>query len=623
MATTVARLQAVLSANTKDFDRDMDKSHDRMGKVGKAAGAAGLAIAGGLAVGLTKSVRAAMDAEKSQVRLEQSFKRAKVSVAAHSKEIAKASARALQLGFDDEDLKDSLGSLVIATGSYKKAQADANVAMDVARFKGVSLEAGTKMLTMAMAGSQRAAKQLGLSVQAVTTEQDKAKRAFDQNKDAINKQFDALGKLTPAEKAAKDAALEHAKAQYEGAKATAQVMDKQVTAGKVIDLVKDKVKGQAQAYSETAAGGMERFKVGLEELEETIGATLLPILTKVINKLVLLLTEMQKHPKALKAMVIGLGALAAALITASIAQAALNLAVLANPYVAATIAIIALAAGVFLLYRRFTQLRPVIEFFLEWAAGVPLPLRVLLVALGGIHGTLEKLQPVIEKINGVFEKLVGWLKDAVRYAKDLVGWLGKIHAPKIDLNPFNGDSHDPTFVPPGLRGPTGGSGDLHGASEAMRPFANLGSAFGLHISAGRTDHSKYTKSGKVSDHWYGKALDMADGASSMAGFFRALIGNPRVKQAFYDPLGSIFGGALSSYREGGHSDHVHVATYDRGGYLKPGWNLAYNGTGAPEPVGGGTVNIYMPNYMGSEQAVFAALQQWGQKHVRRNGRRPF
>jgi hypothetical protein len=109
----------------------------------------------------------------------------------------------------------------------------------------------------------------------------------------------------------------------------------------------------------------------------------------------------------------------------------------------------------------------------------------------------------------------------------------------------------------------------------------------------------------------------------MAGFFRALIGNPRVKQAFYDPLGSIFGGALSSYREGGHSDHVHVATYDQGGYLKPGWNLAYNGTGAPEPVGAGTVNIYMPNYMGSEQAVFAALQNWGRQHMRRNGRRPF
>ena len=33
-------------------------------------------------------------------------------------------------------------------------------------------------------------------------------------------------------------------------------------------------------------------------------------------------------------------------------------------------------------------------------------------------------------------------------------------------------------------------------------------------------------------------------------------------------------------------DSVSVGTYDNGGYLKPGWNMAYNGTGAPEPVGG-------------------------------------
>ena len=76
----------------------------------------------------------------------------------------------------------------------------------------------------------------------------------------------------------------------------------------------------------------------------------------------------------------------------------------------------------------------------------------------------------------------------------------------------------------------------------------------------------------------------------MARFFSWLIGQRDVKQAFYDPLGSIFGGMLSSYREGGHSDHVHVATYDKGGYLRPGWNLAYNGLGRPEPVGAGTVN---------------------------------
>jgi hypothetical protein len=72
----------------------------------------------------------------------------------------------------------------------------------------------------------------------------------------------------------------------------------------------------------------------------------------------------------------------------------------------------------------------------------------------------------------------------------------------------------------------------------------------------------------------------------MALFFKSLIGNRGVKEAFYDPLGSIFAGALSGYREGGHSDHVHVATYDRGGWLPPGVSLAVNRTGQPERIVG-------------------------------------
>jgi hypothetical protein len=96
-----------------------------------------------------------------------------------------------------------------------------------------------------------------------------------------------------------------------------------------------------------------------------------------------------------------------------------------------------------------------------------------------------------------------------------------------------------------------------------------------------------------------------------------------VKQAFYDPLGSIFGGVLNSYREGGHSDHVHVATYDQGGYLRPGWNLAYNGLGRPEPVGAGNVTINIPNYVGSKTELMGWLQNAAKEFRRQNGRRPF
>ena len=47
-----------------------------------------------------------------------------------------------------------------------------------------------------------------------------------------------------------------------------------------------------------------------------------------------------------------------------------------------------------------------------------------------------------------------------------------------------------------------------------------------------------------SDDALGKAIDVVGSASQMARYFRWLIGQRDVKQAFYDPLGSIFGGAL-------------------------------------------------------------------------------
>jgi TP901 family phage tail tape measure protein len=63
--TVVARLEAILSANTAQFEKSMAESETRMGKVGKAAGVAGLALAGGLAIGLEKSVKSAMSFQSS------------------------------------------------------------------------------------------------------------------------------------------------------------------------------------------------------------------------------------------------------------------------------------------------------------------------------------------------------------------------------------------------------------------------------------------------------------------------------------------------------------------------------------------------------------------------------
>jgi len=61
MATTVARLEAILHADTSHFDKSMNQSESKMQKTGKAAGVLGLAMAGGLALGARHALQASSD----------------------------------------------------------------------------------------------------------------------------------------------------------------------------------------------------------------------------------------------------------------------------------------------------------------------------------------------------------------------------------------------------------------------------------------------------------------------------------------------------------------------------------------------------------------------------------
>jgi hypothetical protein len=63
-------------------------------------------------------------------------------------------------------------------------------------------------------------------------------------------------------------------------------------------------------------------------------------------------------------------------------------------------------------------------------------------------------------------------------------------------------------------------------------------------------------------------------------------------------------------------------SFDRGGWLQPGLTLAYNGTGAPERVGGGgNVTFNFPNYVGSRSELIASLREAAALFQRQNGRK--
>lgn len=588
MSVEVARLVTVLEAQTKDFDRAMDKSHSRLGKAGKAAGVAGLAIGGALVTGMTLSVKAAMNAQDSQARLDRAFKNARLSAGKYTERLDDVLKSSRELGFKNNEVRDSLGTLITATGSYKEAVEVMGVAQDLARFKGVGLDMATKLLTGAMAGSTRAAKQLGITVPKVTDAMDALKAKYAGTK----------GKATELEVA-------HAK-----------MTDLMSTKNEVIDAVSDKVKGQGKAYADTATGAMEVFNAKMDNIKEKAGEQLLPALEFVVDKLNEFAEWMEKNPGKVKIMAALIGVLAGALMLAAGAAIALNLALLANPIGAVALGVAALIAILVTLYLKFEIVRKAVDFLKQhW--------ELLLFSFGllpGIVATIikhwdwlkEKAQAVFPKIMLVLHPLVvafNAIKNAVKW---LIDHLDDIKFPSI-----------PDWVP-GVGG--GGGGGQSSSNKGLIPMVTnaVGAARemgwkGQVTSGFRTYqeqaalYQRYLAGGPLaarpgtSSHEKGQAVDVTDYGT----FGRMMARLPE---------------GLGLKNKLGARDPVHfsVTGYDKGGWLPPGLSLAYNGLGVPERVGGGGNFVFnFPNYVGSKSELMSFMQNAAKKWRQQNGRSAF
>lgn len=139
--------------------------------------------------------------------------------------------------------------------------------------------------------------------------------------------------------------------------ATGTQSDRLTAQQKILKEVQSQVGGTAAAQ----ATSTDKMKVALGNLAETAGGVLVPALDKAARALTVGITFLQNNKTAAVALTVGVGALATALLLAASAQAAMNLAVLANPYVAATVAILALAAAVVYTYKTVDQFRAVVD----------------------------------------------------------------------------------------------------------------------------------------------------------------------------------------------------------------------------------------------------------------------
>jgi hypothetical protein len=251
MATTRA-LQVVITGDPSNFNRAMksvdtqvDHSEGRMKRFGKVGAAAlsgvGIAAVAGAAVGLKKAADATIEAEKSQAKLVTQLKAAGISYKDHAKQIDEVIQKHSRLsGLDDEDLQDSFTNIVRVTGDVNKALKLNGLAADFARAKNIDVAKAGELVGKVAGGNTGILARYGIVVKEGATAQE------------------ALAEL------------------------------------------QKKFAGQAEAYGKTTQGALDRAGVASENLGESVGTVMTPLIAKGAEVLVAFVKQLQDWAPAVR-----------------------------------------------------------------------------------------------------------------------------------------------------------------------------------------------------------------------------------------------------------------------------------------------------------------------------------
>ena len=217
----------LLSGDIKGFGKEVGKTAPLFSAMAIGATAA----LGAVAVGLTKSVKAAMEDQASQAELQRQLEKtfgANEALTASAERYI--SVTQLRTGTSDTELRSSLGLLVRATGDLTQSQSLLNTAQDISAATGKDLSSVTTALARASQGQFTALSKLGIPL--------------DEN---IKKSKD-----------------------FE----------------KVVGLLNDQFGGAAETAANTFGGQIKILQGQFGEIVETIGAALLPYLQRFSDFLV-------------------------------------------------------------------------------------------------------------------------------------------------------------------------------------------------------------------------------------------------------------------------------------------------------------------------------------------------
>jgi len=287
----------------KDLEGAQAKAKYALGKANKYAAVA----LGGLVAGLGDAVKGAMEDEQAQAMLARQLQKTTAATDAQIKGVESYITQQGKLkGVTDDQLRPALAGLVRATMDIDEAQKAANLSMDIAAAKGVSLETVTKAMEKAYGGNMT-----------------------------------ALAKLSP----------ELRQMIKDGASMEEVMAEMAVTFG-----------GAATDSANTAAGSMQRLGVALGEAKEGVGAALLPILEKALPVLQSFATWAQENPTLITAVAAAFGVLAASVVLVNAAMAL-------NPVVLITAGIVGLGVALVVAYKKFDTFGNVVRTVVNGVAG--------------------------------------------------------------------------------------------------------------------------------------------------------------------------------------------------------------------------------------------------------------
>lgn len=177
---------------------------------------------------------------------------------------------------------------------------------------------------------------------------------------ALKGEFDPMEKYGASLSASKVAAEQAAKGTDKYTGKAADQAKALATLGLITKQTSD-AQGAAAKEHDSVASRSQQAAANLENLKATLGSALLPAIAAVTSKLSVFLTWLQKNPAAVYALVGAIGALSAAVLVLNVAMLILS----ANPVsliiAAVVVAVIALAVGLTLAYKKSETFREIVN----------------------------------------------------------------------------------------------------------------------------------------------------------------------------------------------------------------------------------------------------------------------